>query len=313
MFSAARAGLSSDHYPVFSPCKRRGLLPEFVKSVLSKTIQKNLRRWSLTSTIFLKLLWAYHRSLYRLMRSRQLRLHQRGKGPIAGKILRCGIVTVPWQSVFGEDAENSLLFRELSIEAERHRSSALSPNALDWKSEYLKRAYKPGQQIVGSALSAFMESPQLVSVLQDFFGGPYKNFAADYWHTVPANIPPTASQNWHSDPEDTIMCKVFIYFSDVDLDAGATAYILGSQVGGDQSLRPFDVPGTSGRYYSSSEMAELLSRDGTTESFAIGPRGTIVFINTTGIHRGGRGSKDRLMANLTFVSPRCPLPARWDT
>ena len=251
---------------------------------------------------------------YRTMRLRPLNLERRSatNDAIARRILADGIAVVPWRDLFGEDACQSVLFQRLKAEAVAFSRRPQQHDAKDWKSGYLKRRYKPGEQIEPeSPLHEFLADSRLAAVLRAFFGSPYRLLAADYWHSVPTIDAPAGSQRWHSDPEDTVMCKVFLYFSNVDSDAGATDFLPGSQVGGDASLRRFEIPGTSGRYYSDAEMKEVLAH-GVRPIKACGPEGSLVFINTTGIHRGGRGSKDRLMGNFIFVSPWCPLPARWN-
>lgn len=250
---------------------------------------------------------------YRAMRLRPLRLKQRAASgnAIASRVLTDGLAVVSWREVFGEDAHQSALYQALKSEAIIFSQRALKHDASDWKSGYLKRRYKAGERIeAGSPLNEFLASPQLIAVLRAFFGGAYRDLGADYWHSVPSPDAPTGSQRWHSDPEDTVMCKVFLYFSDVDGEAGATDFLPRSQIGGDARLRRFEIPGTSGRYYSDAEMEQLLSVASPMQ--ASGPEGSLVFINTTGIHRGGRGTRDRLMGNFIFVSRWCPLPARWD-
>jgi len=258
------------------------------------------------------ILWLFERIAYRAMRYRPASLTGRGKAyPSMGVAVRDGIAIVSWRQVFGEDHTESLLFQTMLAEANSVRSYPLSIDDKVWKSTYLKRRFKSGEPIPqDSALLGLMLAPELRAWLKDFFGGSYRNHAADYWHTVPSDTPLTGSQNWHTDPEDTIMCKVFVYFSDVDEEAGATEYVIGSQVGGNPALRRFEHKGTSGRYYSNAEMTELFA-GGARSVLAKGGAGSLVFINTTGLHRGGKGSKERFMANYTFVSNWCPQKARW--
>jgi hypothetical protein len=250
---------------------------------------------------------------FRAMRFRPLRLAQRAStgNPIAAKILRDGIAVVNWREVFGEDANQSALFQSLKSEAIAFSHASLQQNDEDWKSGYLKRRYRVGEVIgANSPLFTLLAEPNLRESLGEFFGSRFRALAADFWHTLPSDLPPTASQRWHTDPEDTVMCKLFVYLSDVDEDSGATEFVLRSQVGGDPKLRLYEMPATSGRYYSDQEIAGVFAQGARTMK-ACGPAGTLVFINTTGMHRGGRGAKERLMANYTFVSPWCPLPKRW--
>jgi hypothetical protein len=250
---------------------------------------------------------------YRAMRLRRLNLAKRAAtvDPIARRILQDGIAIVDWHEVFGERATESHLFQQIKADAESFSKQTLVENAKDWKSSYLKRRYKVGDAIdANSPLFTLMAEPRLQATLRAFFGSRYRALAADYWHSVPSDLPPTGSQKWHTDPEDTVMCKLFVYLTDVDAESGATEFVLRSQFGGDAELRLCEIPGTSGRYYSEPEI-ESVRAHGSETTKACGPAGSLVFINTTGIHRGGRGTKERLMANYTFVSPWCPLPPRW--
>ena len=59
-------------------------------------------------------------------------------------------------------------------------------------------------------------------------------FYLDNWFTVPypGAGQRVASQRWHRDPEDEHIVKVFVYFSDVDEEAGPFEYVRGSSAGG---------------------------------------------------------------------------------
>ena len=63
---------------------------------------------------------------------------------------------------------------------------------------------------------------------------PTRLFYLDNWFTVPypGAGDRVASQRWHRDPEDEHIVKVFVYFSDVDDEAGPFEYVRGSTTGG---------------------------------------------------------------------------------
>lgn len=255
----------------------------------------------------------YNRAIYRLLRYRNININNRLSTPnlIASSLQRHGIVIMSWQEVFGCNHHESELFKLLESEAKAKLRSSGGHGVLGWKSTYLQKAYAHGETIdESSALIKLAKTPQIQNIATSFFGGKNRLLAADYWRSAGRGVSRVASQLWHTDPEDTIMFKLFVYLTDVDPLNGATEFIIGSQVGGRNELRLFEVDGTSGRYYSEDEIVEL-ERLKVDIKAASGEKGTCVFINTTGIHRGGYGEGERLMANYTFVYSFCPLKTRW--
>ncbi|MGV3719935.1 MAG: hypothetical protein ACO1SX_03410 [Actinomycetota bacterium] len=130
----------------------------------------------------------------------------------------------------------------------------------------------------------------------------------DAWYTMPLSHGRTltGSQCWHRDPEDVKIAKVFLYFSDVPVEAGALEYIPHSRAGekyGD--LGPHRVPSGS---RPPQEKVDATVAPGDIERCAK-PRGTFVFVDTTGLHRGGDArTQPRLFACWEYVSPVAPFP-----
>jgi hypothetical protein len=92
-----------------------------------------------------------------------------------------------------------------------------------------------------------------------------------------------ASQEWHRDPEDQHVVKVFLYFSDVDVDAGPFEYI-------PQSAEGFKYghlwPWGKGERYPPTEELEAVVPD-ADRILATGSAGPLVICDTSGFHRGG--------------------------
>ena len=109
-----------------------------------------------------------------------------------------------------------------------------------------------------------------------------------------------ASQRWHRDPEDDHIVKMFIYFSDVDEEAGPFEYVRDSAAGGKYG----DVfPWGQGHRYPSAEELEA-AVDPDDRLTMTGPAGTVIFCDTAGFHRGGFArTKPRILIDLH-------LPAR---
>jgi hypothetical protein len=118
--------------------------------------------------------------------------------------------------------------------------------------------------------------------------------------TIPMNVGAEAagSQRWHRDPGDKRICKMFVYLNDVDEETGPFMYIKGSQEGG--AWRNLFPPRADDGWYPEGvdESPAKHSRLACT-----GRAGTLVFCDTTGIHKGGYSTKkERWMATLSYAS-----------
>jgi hypothetical protein len=98
------------------------------------------------------------------------------------------------------------------------------------------------------------------------------------------------------------MLKVFLYASDVDERAGPLEYVVGSFARG-PSGDVWRKPGGLGQSYIGEE--EVDERFPPSGRFtATGRAGTVVFCDTSGLHRGGLATgKPRVFATWCFVTP----------
>ena len=146
-------------------------------------------------------------------------------------------------------------------------------------------------------------SNRMLDVVNAYRGLWTKLLSVDNVYTVPypGSEERVGAQNWHRDPEDLHVVKVFLYFSDVDDEAGPFEYVQGSVKGaryGD--AWPWRVRG--GTYPPTGELEKLVSSSDRIS--AKGRAGTIIFCDTSGWHRGGFAkSKPRTMSIHTYVSP----------
>jgi hypothetical protein len=136
----------------------------------------------------------------------------------------------------------------------------------------------------------------------------------DAWYTVPfaAGQERIASQRWHRDPEDHHVVKMFVYFSDVDEDAGPFEYVAGSAVRAPKIrhglLGSLRLPWNRRRRYPPQEyMDKRIARAEVVT--ATGPTGTLILCDTSGLHRGGFARRTpRVLTTHTYVSPRAAAP-----
>jgi hypothetical protein len=125
----------------------------------------------------------------------------------------------------------------------------------------------------------------------------------DVWYSVPqqASAERVSSQRWHRDYNDKHLLKAFLYLVDVDADMGPFQYVPGSQPGGpyadEWGWRPL------GQNYPTEEELEARIPASAVHTFTA-PKGTLIFCNTAGFHRGGFSTTEpRVLATLTYSSP----------
>jgi len=124
----------------------------------------------------------------------------------------------------------------------------------------------------------------------------------DLWYTppVPADTPRRVSQNWHRDYNDRHLLKAFVYLVDVDDETGPFEFIPGSEPDGPYGrLWPWRPAGLA---YPPLEDFERRASRLPVRTFT-GPKGTMLFCNTAGLHRGGFATgKARVLATFTYDS-----------
>lgn len=152
-------------------------------------------------------------------------------------------------------------------------------------------------------------SERLVDVVNAYRGELTKLYYLDNWYTMPyaGADDRVAAQNWHRDPEEEHVVKVFTYFSDVDEGAGPFEYVRGSATG----LRHGDLWrwGQDARYPPTEELERAVpAEDRLTLT---GPAGTMLVCDTGGFHRGGFArSKPRVLSICTYVAPAAQAEKR---
>lgn len=124
----------------------------------------------------------------------------------------------------------------------------------------------------------------------------------DLWYTppVPETTPRRVSQNWHRDFNDRHLLKAFIHLVDVDDDTGPFQHIPGTEPGGSLShVWPWRPLGTN---YPPLDEFEPWAAGLPVQTFT-GPKGTLLFCNTAGFHRGGFATENaRVLATFTYDS-----------
>jgi len=226
-----------------------------------------------------------------------------------------GIAVFDFRRLFGEQlwvdavADVEPFIRETE---DATRDAAEQPAS---KEELIIRrlAHKPGARVDGKKPEKprfsirepwlrIAASPLLVDIVNSYRGHLTRLYEVDEWFTVPyphadARI---ASQQWHRDPEDEHVVKVFVYFTDVDEGTGPFEYVRGSSAGGRYAeLWPW---AEGHRYVDAEELEEhVVSDDRVTVT---GPAGTTIVCDTGGFHRGGFAlTGPRALLTATLLPP----------
>jgi len=143
---------------------------------------------------------------------------------------------------------------------------------------------------------------RVLSIVNTYMGvfSRLNHISLDLTMPVGPDARPEESQRWHRDPEDKVMCKMFFYFTDVTEDAGPLWYVAGSHARGRyRNLFPQRPP--RGVYPPQGAVEERVLTDDIRT--LTGPRGMIIFCDTSGLHRGGYAkAHQRLAATCAYSS-----------
>jgi hypothetical protein len=130
------------------------------------------------------------------------------------------------------------------------------------------------------------------------------------WHTFTTQAEAQASQLWHRDREDRYILKVFAYLCDVGEGAGPFTYAAGSHAKGNVQNKPAYFLEGGVQRSTDSQMAKILSPERWIKG--VGPKGTIIFADTQGYHKGGLARhQDRIMYTCMYTSPSSESREFW--
>jgi hypothetical protein len=212
---------------------------------------------------------------------------------VAGELRREGIAIVDAEELLGPGSLYDAVGRSVDhLEGDAEGSLAT-----------LRREYESGEATAKKAFSIVLEGKdapakgiytafalqrRVLDVANTYFGAFSVLTHCQVWHNFIARGAPSQSQLWHRDPEDRHILKMFLYLSDVDEGAGPFTYARGSHRRPSQLAPHARLDGQTARS-NDAEMAQLVPADRWLTAY--GRRGTIVFADTRGYHKGGFGRK----------------------
>ena len=228
---------------------------------------------------------------------------------IVGQLRADGYATLPlaelvpdtsvWDNL-ESDAERFVAETAAGLEREREVGEAALRRRPG--KEFLVRKYSRDVELgLEDPWLRFGVDRRLLDIANSYLGMWSKLEYVDVWYTPPASEEERrSSQRWHRDFNDRHLLKAFLYLVDVDEQTGPFEYVPRSAPGGElDKLWPWRPLGEN--YPPEDELAERI--DGRAVSFTA-PKGTLIFCNTSGFHRGGFASgKPRVLATFTWDSP----------
>jgi len=224
-----------------------------------------------------------------------------------------GITTVPFVDLLGEELWNEALVDVQPFIRQTEEATRNTGDRPAGKDELIVRRFltrvgtkidgekpeKPRFSVRAPWLRIAAAEP-LVDVVNSYRGQMTRLYEVDEWYTVPypRSDERIASQQWHRDPEDAHVVKVFIYFTDVDDDAGPFEYIRGSAAGGRYDhLWPW---ADGHRYVAADDLEPAVSAEDRLT--VTGPAGTMFLADTGGFHRGGFArTRARVLSTSTYL------------
>ena len=217
-----------------------------------------------------------------------------------------GIAVARFQELFGEGLWNAAR-ADIEPFVEEIKARRFGELPAGKEEVIVRRFYKrDGDGAMRFSLSdpwlRIAASDTMLGIVNGYCGQPTWLYYLDNWFTVPYPQADTrvASQRWHRDPEDALIVKVFVYFSDVDEEAGPFEYIRSSAAGG--RYGDLFAWGEGHRYPPPEELeGSIEPEDRLTMT---GPAGTVIFCDTAGFHRGGFArTRPRILSISTFLRP----------
>ncbi len=188
----------------------------------------------------------------------------------------------------------------------RAREEAVSPDPRVGKSFKLSLlGPKPVFEFAGP-FARFAFQDRILRIANAYLGMYVKLKYFNVWLNFAVDHPPKSSQLWHRDRDDIHILKVFVYLSDVNDGAGPLTYARGTHRNGKLSISPESFMEGGVARSTDEQMNKVLPAERCER--ATGRKGTIVFADTRGYHKGGLArTEDRLLYTFMFTSPSAEI------
>ena len=201
-------------------------------------------------------------------------------------------------------SEVDALEQEQAEEISRARSLTNTPDGTGKKTFLLELLGDVPVLDPESVYTRFALQKEILEIANGYFGMFTSLRHYNVWRTFASQGEARQSQLWHIDREDHYVLKMFLYLSAVDEGAGPFTYAPGTHPRGRVRRQPaYSMEGHIKRS-TDAQMAEVIPPESWIKG--VGPKGTILFADTRGFHKGGESrTQDRLLFNCMYVSPSC--------
>jgi hypothetical protein len=136
------------------------------------------------------------------------------------------------------------------------------------------------------AITQYCLNEDVVKACANYFGLIPKLTSFKIWRSHQTeSAERMASQNWHRDYNEYQMVRVFLYFNEVNKNNGAVEYVTGTHYMGDSYTKLQDSEDGISRYATEEQITKEF--EGQRILIAEGTAGTMYFVDTAGLHRGG--------------------------
>lgn len=229
---------------------------------------------------------------------------------VVGDLNRDGIAVATVDELFADrkyfteldKAAKSLLDRRRD-ELEALKKSANDPAKIGEKTfnvELLGSRVEFDEECV---FARFAIEETFLNIADSYFGMLVKLRYYNVWQTFATSGAARESQLWHFDREDNYILKVFLYLKDVDDGAGPFTYAPKTHRKGTLwGKQPEYSLENNVKRSTDRQMSQIVPAENWIT--AVGKKGTIVFADTRGFHKGGEArTSDRLMFTCMFTSP----------
>lgn len=259
-------------------------------------------------------IWRYYRNFLPTVEYKMGagRLNQE-ESSIVNQLKINGIARTSVSSLFDDSICYEKLLQETqciqvtrSEEIANARNMAKSANPREGKSFKLSLLGPKPSFSIESPFACFALHESIVKIAEAYLGMHARLQYFNIWLNFAVDHPPRSSQLWHRDRDDIHIVKGFLYLSDVDENSGPLAYASGTHKPGIQNVFPETFIEGGVPRSTNEQMMKVLPADRVEE--AKGPKGTILFADTRGFHRGGLArSSERLLFTFMFTSPNADV------
>lgn len=194
------------------------------------------------------------------------------------------------------------LLKEQSAEIEQMKMNANDEQSIGSKTFNIELLGSQVNFEPESVFAHFALQDTVLNIANAYFGMYAKLRYYNVWQTFATQSKARESQLWHFDREDNYILKLFVYLNDVDEGAGPFTYAPETHRKGKLwSAEPEHFIEGGVQRSTDEQMAAVVSKEKWLKG--IGRKGTIIFADTRGYHKGGEArTKDRLMYTCMFTS-----------